>query len=184
MLCSCTCVVYRYHFGRLQRTKQWKHPSWRYNSLYVIQCCRRYYSEKFHSICRTIFIEHKACGMRVADGTNIFCRVHPSSYASPHFPHSETNFEFDFIHKTFYLFPPIQYTRGIRLVSIVSLGVTSYDMPRGRKESNLKHDAWSFHKRVDIKNGPLFRVQISGYIYNLFQVNNMKTCFTHLIRNT
>lgn len=65
-----------------------------------------------------------------------------------------------------------------------SLGVTSYDMPRGRKESNLKHDAWRFHKRADIKKGPLLRLQTSGYIYNLFQVNNMKACFTHLIRNT
>jgi hypothetical protein len=60
----------------------------------------------------------------------------------------ETNFEFDFIHKTFYLFP--HYKRHKVGFHCVGLRVTSYDVPWGRNESNMKQDNWSFHKRFHI----------------------------------
>ena len=113
-------------------------------------------SENFRPIYLTKFIEHNACRMRVADGTDIFRPVYPTSYASPLFPHSETNFQFDFIHKTFYLFP--QYKRHKVGFHCVGLRVTSYDVPRGRNESSLKHDKGSFHKCVHIKRPSLQRI--------------------------
>lgn len=48
-------------------------------------------------------------------------------------------------------------TRGIRPVSIVWACESSYDVPRGRNESSLKHDNGSFHKRFHIKRPPLQR---------------------------
>jgi len=93
--------------------------------------------------------------MRVADGTDIFRPVYPTSYASPLFPHSETNFQFDFIHKTFYLSP--QYKRHKAGFHCVGLRVTSYEVPRGRNERSLKHDNGRFHKRVHIKRPSLQR---------------------------
>lgn len=111
--------------------------------------------ENFRPIYLTKFIEHNACRMRVADGSDIFRPVYPTSYASPLFPHSETNFQFDFIHKTFYLFP--QYKRHKAGFHCVGLRVTSYDAPRGRNESSLNHDNGSFHKRFHIKRPSLQR---------------------------
>lgn len=110
--------------------------------------------ENFRPICPTIRIYWaQRLSMRVADGTDIFRPVYPTTHASPLFPHSETNFEFDFIHKTFYLSP--QYKRHKVDFHCVGLRVTSYDVSRGREESNRKHDNWSFHKRFYIKRPSL-----------------------------
>jgi hypothetical protein len=101
-------------------------------------------SEKFRPVRLTIFIEHKACGMRAADGTDIFRRVHPppppsSASLLPRIQKPISSL-ISYI-KSFISSPNTIYKRHKYGFHCASLGVAYYDMTQDRKESSLKIDS-------------------------------------------
>lgn len=110
-----------------------------------------------------------------------FSCVHPSSSASPLFPHSKPISSLISDIKPFIFSPNTIYKRHKGGFHCVSLGVSSYDTPRSRKESSLQYGAWGFRKRVPIKKWSPSMEKISNDISNC---NYLKVSLTSPILST